>query len=188
MIGEIRDPELSGLWDDWHPPLPGPEMHERIRSACEKELRRPVGTWPLAAVAALILIVVYAAPRIEMRSPGSVNTAQIKQDQPSMPVTPERATVSVLRKTPAPRPRSVTRKPIQTSDHPAGRPMTRFYSLMDAAPPLGDGLLVRVTVPPSALQIAGILVSDSQMNGRVEADVLIGEDGIARAIRFLGFE
>jgi hypothetical protein len=53
---------------------------------------------------------------------------------------------------------------------------------------LGDGILVRVTVPPSTLRIAGIPVLDSQMNGSVEADVLIGEDGMARAIRFVGFE
>jgi hypothetical protein len=35
---------------------------------------------------------------------------------------------------------------------------------------------------------AGIPVLDSEMNASVEADVLIGEDGMARAIRFVGFE
>lgn len=45
--------------------------------------------------------------------------------------------------------------------------------------------LVRVELPRSALASFGIPVNAEQSGGRVKADVLLGEDGTARAIRFV---
>jgi hypothetical protein len=45
--------------------------------------------------------------------------------------------------------------------------------------------LVRVELPRSALASFGIPVNADQAGGRVKADVLLGEDGTARAIRFV---
>jgi hypothetical protein len=45
--------------------------------------------------------------------------------------------------------------------------------------------LVRVELPRSALSSFGIPVNAEQSGGRVKADVLLGEDGTARAIRFV---
>jgi hypothetical protein len=47
------------------------------------------------------------------------------------------------------------------------------------------GHLVRVELPRSALASFGLPVGAEQAGGRVKADVLLGEDGIARAIRFV---
>lgn len=47
------------------------------------------------------------------------------------------------------------------------------------------GHLVRVELPRSALASFGIPVNADQAGGRVKADVLLGEDGTARAIRFV---
>jgi hypothetical protein len=47
------------------------------------------------------------------------------------------------------------------------------------------GHLVRVELPRSALASFGLPVGAEQSGGRVKADVLLGEDGIARAIRFV---
>jgi anti-sigma factor RsiW len=50
----------------------------------------------------------------------------------------------------------------------------------------GDGFnLVRVEVPRSAMMAVGIPVSADQASDPVEADVLLGSDGLARAVRFL---
>jgi hypothetical protein len=144
--------------------------------------------WRIAAVAAVILIGAFAASRIELRRHRPVNIAGPLREQLQVTATAQPATLSASRKAPPPRMRPVARKAIGASNSAAGQLVTRFYPLMDAPPPLGDGILVRVMVPPSTLRIAGIPVSDSQMNGNVEADVLIGEDGLARAIRFVGFE
>ncbi len=65
--------------------------------------------------------------------------------------------------------------------------VTDFFPLMDVAPPLGRGELLRVTVPASAMRSVGLPVREERLNDRVQADVLVGEEGMARAIRFVSF-
>jgi hypothetical protein len=48
-----------------------------------------------------------------------------------------------------------------------------------------EGHLVRVELPRSALASFGLPVNAEAAGGRVKADVLLGEDGTARAIRFI---
>jgi hypothetical protein len=48
-----------------------------------------------------------------------------------------------------------------------------------------EGHLVRVELPRTALASFGLPVNAEVSSGRVKADVLLGEDGIARAIRFV---
>lgn len=52
-------------------------------------------------------------------------------------------------------------------------------------PQLDDGQLVRVELPRSALQSFGLPVNAERAGERVKADVLLGHDGVARAIRFV---
>jgi anti-sigma factor RsiW len=46
-------------------------------------------------------------------------------------------------------------------------------------------VVLQVEVPRSAVALAGIPVGDGPSNGRVKAEVMVGADGLARAIRFL---
>ena len=64
---------------------------------------------------------------------------------------------------------------------------TEFIALVqDAGFSQSEGThLVRVELPRSALSSFGIPVNAEQSGGRVKADVLLGEDGTARAIRFV---
>ena len=48
-----------------------------------------------------------------------------------------------------------------------------------------EGHLVRVELPRSALASFGLPVNAEATGDRVKADVLMGQDGIARAIRFV---
>lgn len=50
---------------------------------------------------------------------------------------------------------------------------------------IDDGQVVRVELPRSALQSFGLPVNVERGGGRVKADVLLGHDGVARAIRFV---
>ena len=50
---------------------------------------------------------------------------------------------------------------------------------------LDEGQVVRVELPRSALQSFGLPVNAENANERVKADVLLGHDGVARAIRFV---
>jgi anti-sigma factor RsiW len=50
----------------------------------------------------------------------------------------------------------------------------------------GEGAVVlQVEIPRSAVALAGMPVVDGPANGRVRAEVMVGADGLARAIRFL---
>ena len=51
--------------------------------------------------------------------------------------------------------------------------------------PVGDGMVVRVQVPRSAPALVGLPMSGGDVSGTVTADVVLGEDGVARAIRFV---
>jgi hypothetical protein len=64
---------------------------------------------------------------------------------------------------------------------------TDFYPLMVSAPPLERGLLVRVTVPASTMRAVGLKIGDDHLSDPVEADVLVGQDDLARAIRFISY-
>ena len=53
----------------------------------------------------------------------------------------------------------------------ANQSLTDFYSLMDAPPPFGNGMLVRTMVPESALAIVGIPVPEGHGQDSIEADL-----------------
>lgn len=80
-----------------------------------------------------------------------------------------------------------------TAANAAARPnepesMTDFISLVADAPatsPLESGQLVRVQVPRAALASLGLPLNAERGNEPVKADVLLGGDGLARAIRFV---
>src|SRR5207248_5086866 len=50
---------------------------------------------------------------------------------------------------------------------------------------MDGGQVVRVEVPRSALQSLGLPINVERAGERVKADVLVGNDGVARAIRFV---
>jgi hypothetical protein len=64
---------------------------------------------------------------------------------------------------------------------------TAFFPLMDSPPPFEHGLLVRVTVPASTMRTVGLPVGDDYLSDPVQADVLVGQDDLARAIRFVSY-
>jgi hypothetical protein len=63
----------------------------------------------------------------------------------------------------------------------------RFVSLPTAIglPALESGRIVRVEVPAAMLPVYGLDVTPDSQSGTVEADVLVGQDGQPRAIRFV---
>lgn len=65
---------------------------------------------------------------------------------------------------------------------------TDFMPLPYSAVPLTNGQIVRLEVPRSALVSFGLLPVDSvdrAPGGTVLADVIVGDDGLARAVRFV---
>jgi hypothetical protein len=65
---------------------------------------------------------------------------------------------------------------------------TAFLPLPYSGVPMRDGQIVRIVVPRAALGSFGLLPVDavgSEIPGTVLADVIVGEDGLARAVRFV---
>ena len=78
------------------------------------------------------------------------------------------------------------------SETPAQRTTPRnchqFFPLLDVAPPFESGEMLRVTVPASTMREVGLPVNEDHLTDRVYADVLVGQEGLARAIRFVSYE
>jgi hypothetical protein len=78
-------------------------------------------------------------------------------------------------------------RPQQATNASAQEVATEFIPLGQAGPytQAEEGHLVRVELPRSALASFGLPVNAEAPGGRVKADVLMGQDGVARAIRFV---
>ncbi|HEX7315215.1 MAG TPA: hypothetical protein VF297_14910 [Pyrinomonadaceae bacterium] len=107
-------------------------------------------------------------------------------------VEPERTPEGVRSRAPRPRATNVSYNPRQTrpalaTDARAQEVATEFIPLVQAGPytQSEEGHLVRVELPRSALASFGLPVNAEAAGDRVKADVLMGQDGIARAIRFV---
>lgn len=78
--------------------------------------------------------------------------------------------------------KQAARKPAEREEIATG-----FFPLMDNPPPFERGLLVRMTVPASAMRAVGLPVGDDHLSDPVQADLLVGQDDLARAIRFVSY-
>jgi hypothetical protein len=65
---------------------------------------------------------------------------------------------------------------------------TDFFPLAVSAAPVAAAELLRVQLPAAAMQTVGLPVPEERLADPVDAEVLVGEDGLPRAIRFIGFE
>ncbi len=65
---------------------------------------------------------------------------------------------------------------------------TDFFPLMSPAPPFERGEILRVNVPASVMRTVGLPVQEERIGDRVQADIVVGEEGLPRAIRFVWTE
>lgn len=82
--------------------------------------------------------------------------------------------------------RSVPRGPVLLAREQPEE-LTGFLPLPYADPqaPLGSGEVVRIRLSESSLALLGVPVSEGAALRPITADVVVGEDGVARAIRFV---
>jgi hypothetical protein len=62
-----------------------------------------------------------------------------------------------------------------------------FYPLPDAEglPPIENATVVRVQMPLTSLELMGVAVNDVGAADPVQADILLGQDGLARGVRLV---
>jgi hypothetical protein len=120
--------------------------------------------WPYFALVAAIVLAILAWPK-----PQTMQIAVVAPPVPVLPVAKTAARKVVHRK----QPKEV---------------MTAFYPLLDDPLPFDHGELLRVSLTASAMRSVGLPVSEEHLDDPVVADVLVGEEGLARAIRFVRYE
>jgi hypothetical protein len=119
---------------------------------------------------------------------GSKGLKDADEYGPSRTLTPRRNVVRAMNVSLGGPPRGVApERGMAAETAGAGEITTEFIPLVQYAGfAQSEGAhLVRVELPRSALASFGIPVNADRAGGRVKADVLLGEDGTARAIRFV---
>ena len=135
--------------------------------------------WSLAAAAAIVVLLA------GMR--GRRPEARQTQYAPPQFVATAPAPVEIV-EPPAPAPVRKARPVERPANLQPREIVTEFFPLMDGAPPFERGELLRVTVPMSTMRKVGLPVNENRLGDKVYADVLVGQEGLARAIRFVSYE
>jgi len=63
--------------------------------------------------------------------------------------------------------------------------MTEFIPIVYDPEPIERGQIVRIRLPLAALASFGLPVNEEHAGDAIRADVVLGEDGLARAVRFV---
>jgi hypothetical protein len=115
-------------------------------------------------------------PTNTVLEPPSPTIAKVRiADRPVRSASPSRAKYSPGKKTPRPDPVITAAKDEIRSE---------FITLSYARDP-ESGQIVRVKVPRSMMVTVGLVASVEKPSSLVDAEVLVGDDGLTRAIRFI---
>lgn len=101
------------------------------------------------------------------------------------PVTPVPQAAVPVKGAGSPAASTVVRRMVRSQAHEV---VTEFFPLMDSAPPFERGQMLRVQLPAAAMRTVGLPVGEDHLADPIQADVLVGEEGMPRAIRFVGFD
>jgi hypothetical protein len=146
----------------------------RVRQEPRNSPWKLVATLAAAAVVAMLLVRLYSERQSIVRVDPVTKVAPVA-------TLVEQAQAPVVQSKPA----AVRRRNAVPLAEPPREIVTDFFPLMDVAPPLGRGQLLRVAVPASAMRSVGLPVREERLDEPVQADVLVGEEGMVRAIRFV---
>jgi hypothetical protein len=140
-----------------------------------------------AAVAALLVLTFFVMPR----KPHEPQIVKVPMVLPTPATGPTKVIAPVYRETrkpPARTLRAAHRKPAAPKPPLAGEAqevVTEFIPVIYDPEPIDHGRMVRVRLPRSALAAFGLPMNEQRAEETIQADVVLGEDGLARAVRFV---
>ena len=168
-----------------------PFAETRLRAAFREHYTAPVkkrrsAAWLqtlLASAAVALVALVYLrtppATAVKTAPPPKVAVAMPHVAEATLPVpVVARPTPKVRRKATAPARRVAAAPPPAAAEEP--------FVMLPYAPPLHArdwGQVMRVRVPRQSLRSLGLPLNEERIGERVPADLLLGEDGVPRAIR-----
>jgi hypothetical protein len=191
LVNERRLSEAVAACTEQDETRAAPAMVERALLSALRErrqiLRRRRSAWiaSTGAIAATLLI----AAVVALRRPESPRPVAV-QRTPTAPKT--QVIAPVYRQLEKPRPRALraaNRKRAQPgkAEGASGNPeiVTDFMPVVYDPDPIERGSVVRVHLPRATLRAFGFPVNELRAEEPIKADVLLGEDGVARAVRFV---
>ena len=161
-----------------------PALEARLLSEFRSRRRaRRLYHWPaIAAVAAGVFIAVFLLVHRAPKSTASVSAVPTFAPKSFTDQAPARLTMPVAA------PRKMNRKFAAVRQPERREVVTEFFPLVSPAPPFERGQMLRVQLPAAAMRTVGLPVREEHMADPIQADVLVGEEGMARAIRFVRFD
>ena len=174
-----------------------PEVEQKLREAFRAQKvvrpvwRRRTSYWAAAGIAAVLLIAISVIAfnwNTDRKQPVIVDRAEPApiKEEPKIDLQQPKQQQEVVARTPRRRaPRRNANN--EVANHVNREIATDFMPLgyMNAATLQDGGQIVRVELPRSALVNFGLPVNMDRYHERVKADVLLGVDGMAHAIRFV---
>lgn len=186
---EMADPRLAGLLREYSESLraqaPSPAVEASLLEALEQAPAPPVRSkrWGWIAAAAVAAAALFAF--VTFRTPVAVRPVVEPKPAPVVAVAPPVVASPPVAAKPIPKPRPAFR-----NSPPAPREVvSEFVALAENEflPMPRQAQVLRVSVPRATLTSLGFPVvgEDAVREDRVTADVLMDEDGVARAVRFV---
>jgi hypothetical protein len=143
--------------------------------------------WARVGVAAVAAALIVAA--VSFRRAPEQKTVQIKPAEAHVtsPVAPAVREVSKprVRTLRASRRKAPPRKAPSAPVVAQREVMTEFIPIVYDPEPIERGQIVRIRLPSAALTMFGLPMNEEHAEEAIRADVLLGEDGMARAVRFV---
>jgi hypothetical protein len=138
-----------------------------------------------AAVAALLMV------PVTVQKPHAPQIVNVPTLMPAPAVEPTKIIAPVYRETRKPvvrtlramRPKAPIPKPQSARED--REVVTDFIPVIYDPEPVDHGRMVRVRLPRSALAAFGLPMNEQRAEETIQADVVLGEDGLARAVRFV---
>jgi hypothetical protein len=160
-----------------------PEVEARLVGVFHSR-RRSGRRWAaIAALAAALVIALMLWPNHTSKPDVSAAPAVLPVPESAQPTREAERTPRVARAS-----HKFARKADAAQPPQPYEVVTDFFPLMNPAPSFGRGQMLRVQLPAAAMQTVGLPVREEHLNDLVQADVLVGEEGMPRAIRFVRFD
>ena len=187
--------ELAEQWRYKHAPPAGLESRllAEFRGKHRKSARNMRAWWMSAAAVALITLI--AGASIWNNNQPQKPAVAFDRAEPQSPAPKPASAPLQVAKAITPQPHGTSRatkrfkpaagKVIPVINASTQEVYTEFFPLEEGLISVDRGSIVRVRVPRSAMFRVGLPVNMNRMNDSIQADLVLSEDGIARAVRFI---
>jgi hypothetical protein len=187
--------QLEELHQAVLPPDDVPEFAARLdlEAATEPQERARWFTplpavWQQAAWCAALALLIFVGVKVWAPHPPTPVSRIARPPQVVVaPPVPKQLVASATPAGPVWRAHRRVKKQAQPAAVASKEVVTPFFPLpfSDSALPLDQASVIRVDLPRSALEWTGLPVEEDRRNERIRADLVLGADGLARAIRFI---